>query len=94
VYRISPDEVRQIELETIENALGRGEVQSAAENGLEILPRKNPNHERHFWRRLPQPIGASKGEQTEYIYVLYHISGAVHGYPLTRELLREKGVNV
>lgn len=87
IYRINRDEVRQAELETIGNL-----NQSVAPLGHEIRPRK-ASHERHFWREFVVDIGASKGERTRYIYVLYHLSGAVHGYPITETLLREKGVD-
>jgi hypothetical protein len=35
-------------------------------------------------------IGASSGEFTNYIFVVYHISGSVHGYPITEDDLRSK----
>jgi hypothetical protein len=82
-YTIGRDEVQRIELETV-----AGNDDDVAPRGTEILPRKRPN-ERHFWRRLPFVIGASEGQRTNYIYVVYNFSGgAVHGYQVTEEHLR------
>jgi hypothetical protein len=62
--------------------------------GTEILPRKG-DAERHFWRAMAEDVGACKGERTRYIYVLYGLSGAVHGYPVTEAWLRRiEGVNL
>src|SRR5438105_1554421 len=33
-------------------------------------------------------IGASTGEETKFVYAEYHISGVVHGRPITRDELR------
>jgi hypothetical protein len=85
VYLIDRNIVRRVELETVD---GFNRPDNANTVGHEILPRKG-SQERHFWRELPDNIGASKGQRTKFIYVLYHFSGgAVHGYPVTREYLQ------
>ena len=50
-----------------------------------------------FWREitgLTESIGASEGQATNYVYVEYHSSGAVHGRPITKRELRQKGAIV
>jgi hypothetical protein len=84
VYRLSPAEIQQIELDV---------VRRPGIAGFEIFPRK-ADHERHFWSRSGGYIGACKGERTEFIYVIYHLDGTVHGYPITEALLRQKGVEL
>lgn len=37
-----------------------------------------------------RPIGASSGEDTEYIFVIRQRDGSVHGYPITKAELRSK----
>jgi hypothetical protein len=66
----------------------RIELESVSGRGNEILPRKGAN-ERHFWRKMAHDVGASKGQRTSFIYVIFHFSGgAVHGYPVTEAWLR------
>jgi hypothetical protein len=38
---------------------------------------------------MTEDIGASKGERTRFVYVVYHLGGAVHGYPITAAMLRQ-----
>lgn len=59
----------------------------------EILPRKTL-HTRHFWLDAGHVIGASDGELTSFIYVIYGSSGEVHGYPITAQELKRKGVEL
>jgi hypothetical protein len=92
IYRLSRVEVERMELEVVRRALE--EIRNGGVATFEIHPRKNPEHERHFWSRRGEDIGACKGEKTEFIYVIYHISGVVHGYPITKALLRQKGVDL
>jgi hypothetical protein len=54
-------------------------------------------HVRMFWMELQDlgfPVGASEGSPTHYIYVEYHTSGAVHGRPISRRVLKEKGAKL
>ena len=57
------------------------------------LPRPK-EHVRAFWRKLDEIIGTSKGQLTSFIYVEYHMNGAVHGYPVTRDELVAKGADL
>lgn len=47
---------------------------------IQPSPRRN---ERIFLARIDQIVGASQGEETSLIYVLYNRSGPVHGYPIS-----------
>jgi DNA polymerase II small subunit/DNA polymerase delta subunit B len=80
---LSLAQIEQMEMETVT-------VQGL---GNEILAGTKP-HVREFWRDMGRTIGASNGRETEYIFVVYHLSGAVHGYPITEEELRSIGVQV
>jgi hypothetical protein len=55
------------------------------------LPRTK-DHVREFWGKQGQKVGAALGEETEYIFVEYHQSGAVHGRPMTKKMLIELGM--
>lgn len=75
---LTEDEVRTMEISCVK---GEG-----------TLVRDRP-HKRSYYRHVGRRIGASSGEFTEYIYVEYHNSGSVHGYPITwSELVSKKGV--
>lgn len=47
-------------------------------------------HKRTYWRCMDRIIGASAGEQTQYIFVEYVNSGHVHGRPIAASELDEK----
>jgi len=64
----------------------RIEMEAVSGMGIEILPPRR-RLERVFWRRLLDEVGASKGERTDLIYVIYNQSGAVHGYSITESEL-------
>jgi hypothetical protein len=49
-------------------------------------------HKKTYYRKMDRTIGASAGESTPYIFVEYVNSGLVHGWPITWEQLRKKGV--
>jgi len=69
------------------------EMDCVSGNGHEILPHPKPNV-RMFWMEvlnLSFPVGASDGQETNYIYVEYNSSGPVHGRPMTLEQLKFKG---
>jgi hypothetical protein len=49
---------------------------------------------RYYYLKLGFIVGASDGGETEYICAEYHISGAVHGRPITPGELRRRGVHL
>ena len=63
-------------------------------------PIKTTGNIRTFYRHVGdlfhgRPIGASSGEDTEYIFVIRQRDGSVHGYPITKaELRSKKGVRL
>jgi hypothetical protein len=67
--------------------------QKPEDRGQEIIKKRKPN-KRVYWKHIGRVIGASKGEQTEYIFVEYGISGNVHGRPMTVRELRGKGAEL
>ena len=86
-YLISRAEAKILELSAIQNPF------PDLPNPNEIEPRKT-NMVRHFWVSADRTIGASRGELTRFVYVVYSISGEFHGYPVTSDELRQKGVNI
>jgi hypothetical protein len=49
---------------------------------------------RYYWCRFSRCIGASQGEETEFILVEHNAStGDVHGHPVTRRELKKKGLS-
>lgn len=55
------------------------------------LPKSHPTR-RMFYRKYDFVVGASKGEETQYVYAEWHQNGAVHGRPITLAELRTKGL--
>lgn len=55
------------------------------------LPRPK-DHVRAFFQEFDFEVGASQGQRTNFIYVEYHTSGVVHGYPITETELESKGM--
>jgi len=48
---------------------------------------------RYYWCKFGRVIGASEGQQTPFILVEHDAStGDVHGHPVTRQELHDKGV--
>ena len=84
--RIQQHEIRLMEMECVAQGI-------AGAPGIIELPRKLP-HVRKFCRVLDRIIGASNGEKTSCILVLYQQTGSVHGYPVTLEYLKSKGAKV
>jgi hypothetical protein len=76
--RVTEDKIQEIEMSTVSG------------QGTELSRPKD--HVRAFWRKLDEIIGASKGQETRYVYVEYHLNGAVHGYPITEDELKAKGM--
>jgi hypothetical protein len=61
------------------------------DEGIE-LPPANRGRTRRFCQDLGFVVGASKGEETTWVYVEWAIAGDVHGRPITlEELRRTKG---
>lgn len=77
--RLSIAEIRDLEMSTVSREF---EVDCPKDN------------ERHYVRDVGDIVGASNQKQTNYILVKRHQSGPVHGYPVTVEELRRKGVSV
>ncbi len=84
--RIQRDEIGRMEMECVAQGI-------EGVPGITELPQKLP-HVRKFYRVLDRIIGASKGEKTNCILVLYQKTGSVHGYPVTPEYLKSKGAKV
>jgi hypothetical protein len=76
--RLSHDEIERIEMETVRV-------------GTEFKKKKGNPVLRAYWRDMGEIIGVSKGKDTTYVYVTYHVSGVVHGLPITADELRRKG---
>ena len=55
------------------------------------LPEQKENV-RSFWAECTMEIGASSGETTKFIYVEYRPDGVVHGRPMTKQELINKGM--
>jgi hypothetical protein len=53
-------------------------------------PIRSVCHKRTFYRKMGGTVGACNGEFTEYIYVEYHNSGLVHGWPISESELERK----
>jgi hypothetical protein len=65
---------------------------ACVDKGTEILPPPNPRI-KAFYTDLGTTVGASKGEETTYIFVTWEDTGEIHGRPMTRDqLIHEKGV--
>jgi hypothetical protein len=54
------------------------------------LPRGHPTR-RMFYRQYGFIVGASNGEETQFVYAEWHQNGAVHGRPITLAELHMKG---
>lgn len=47
---------------------------------------------RCYYRKMGVIVGASDGQETDYIYAEHAMSGQVHGRPITERELRKRGV--
>ena len=48
---------------------------------------------RYYWGKFKRIVGASEGQETPFMLVEHNAStGEVHGHPVTRQELHEKGV--
>lgn len=61
------------------------------DNGVCLKFTKNV---RKFYRKLDHVVGACSGEETNYIYAEWHMSGAIHGRPISEKLLKQYGVKL
>jgi hypothetical protein len=76
--------------------IARFEMETITGQGHEILPHPKPNV-RMFWREFAHlgfAVGASEGQETNFIYVEYNSSGPVHGRPMTPKMLTLKGATL
>ena len=80
---LEQDEIRRFEMACV--------LDEASRDG-ELLPTEC--NVRKFYRRFQSFIGASNGQKTEYIMVIYQANGTVHGFPVTKQYLRDLGVNL
>jgi hypothetical protein len=74
-----------------EPQIRRLELRCVQESGAAIIPPKH--HVIEFFMEITDfgfSVGASNGEETDYIYVEYHQAGAVHGRPITWNQLQQK----
>lgn len=55
-------------------------------------PQPIPKAPGAFWRNIGRVIGASDGQETQFIYVEVTSGGVYHGRPVTRKQLEEMGV--
>jgi hypothetical protein len=46
---------------------------------------------RWYYLEFDRIIGACSGEETRFIFVEWHSTGAFHGRPMSRKMLRQKG---
>ena len=75
-------EVRDFEMGCVPDANG------VIEHGVFIA---ETGHVRTYYFDTEDEIGYSNGELTTYIFVMWHCTGEVHGYPITlSELRRDK----
>jgi len=49
------------------------------------------NGKRKYWMKCSGIIGAADGEETDYLYAEWVMSGEVHGRPITEKMLRKMG---
>ena len=75
---LSHDEIRQIEM-------------GALRDDFEIRAKRKP-HQRVYWRRYLRVIGASKGQETEYVYVFYVNEGVCTVFRSLHKNFETKGL--
>mgnify|MGYP001558570749 CR=1 FL=1 len=85
------------EMECVNGALLKAKGNGVVNECHEIV-RDNPHeHVREFWMNCKQLVGASKGEETEYLFAQWEVCGGtneVHGRPMTKEQLKQRGVRL
>ena len=55
---------------------------------------RETGHKRMYYMDMEKLVGASAGQETNFLYVEYLSSGEVHGRPITVDELRRKGANL
>ena len=83
------DEPSQFDPNLTDNEIAEMELQCVLGQGRPIQDRC---HKKTYFQKINRRIGASGGEFTKYIFVEYVNSGPVHGWPITWEQLKRKGV--
>jgi len=83
---ISIEEQEKLELETVE----QNEYGEYIRGNLI----KETNSKRIFYRDVGYRVGASDGEETNYIFVEWARDGTVHGRPMGETGLRRKGIKL
>ena len=79
-------EIERMEIDVIAGA-------NQQDQGQEI-PDKCTLTKRVYWKCMNRIVGASRGKQTEYIFVEYAQSGDVHGRPIDEPQLKRKGAKL
>jgi hypothetical protein len=89
-----PDEASQFDPNITDEDLARMLIESVnadPDSSLHLgTPIRSVCHKRTFYREMSAVIGACNGEMTPYLYVEYHNSGLVHGWPISESELRRK----
>lgn len=55
---------------------------------------KEDEHMRQYYLNVGETIGASKGQETSYVYAEFLKTGQVHGRPITEGELQRKGAQL
>jgi hypothetical protein len=55
---------------------------------------KEDDHMRQYYLNVGETIGASKGQETFYVYAEFLKTGEVHGRPITERELQRKGAKL
>lgn len=84
-----PEEPSQFNPYLSDPEIEKLEVACVTGGGVAI---KDRCHKRTYWMKTGQEIGACTGQKTRYIFVEYLNSGTLHGWPVSWEILRKKGV--
>jgi hypothetical protein len=80
--KINEATIHRIEVDAVKRGLEESEYE---------LPEQKENV-RSFWAECSKEVGASSGEKTKFIYVEYQNDGTVHGRPMTKQELIDKGM--
>ena len=81
--------IEGLEMLAVAEPQGGTALPEGVERGELPAPQSNL---RTYWIRLPFIVGASEGQETRYAFVMRSPNGEVHGYPMRRERLMERGM--
>jgi len=81
------DETSQFDPNLTDDEIAAMELAAVQGRGTSI---QNRCHKRTYYLDTGRIVGASKGEQTRYLFVEYVNSGSVHGWPITSAQVDEK----